>query len=62
MLSPLQEAVAAKVMRVAKEGTLTNLADQFTKPLMQRVREASWTVSLIEPTSHEGRLEGTERI
>ena len=34
-----REAVAAKVMRVAKEGTLTNLADLFTKPLMQSVRE-----------------------
>ena len=33
------EAVAATVMRVAKEGTLTNLADLFTKPLMQSVRE-----------------------
>ena len=34
-----REAVAAKVMRVTKEGTLTNLADLFTKPLMQSVRE-----------------------
>ena len=34
-----REAVAARVMRVAKEGTLTNLADLFTKPLMQAVRE-----------------------
>ena len=34
-----REAVAARVMRVAKEGTLTNLADLFTKPLMQVVRE-----------------------
>ena len=34
-----REAVAAKVMRVPKEGTLTNLADLFTKPLMQSVRE-----------------------
>ena len=33
------EAVAARVMRVAKEGTLTNLVDLFTKPLMQSVRE-----------------------
>ena len=33
------KAVAARVMRVAKEGTLTNLADLFTKPLMQGVRE-----------------------
>ena len=33
------EAVAARVMRVAKEGTLTNLADLFTKPLMQTIRE-----------------------
>ena len=31
--------VAARVMRVAKEGTLTNLAELFTKPLMQGVRE-----------------------
>ena len=34
-----REAVAARVMRVAKEGTLTNLADLFTKPLMPGVRE-----------------------
>ena len=34
-----REAVAARVMRVAKEGTLTNLADLFTKPLMQSIRE-----------------------
>ena len=34
-----REAVAARVMRVAKEGTLTNLADLFTKPLTQAVRE-----------------------
>ena len=34
-----REAVAARVMRVAKEGTWTNLADLFTKPLMQSVRE-----------------------
>ena len=34
-----REAVAARVMRVAKEGTLTNLADLFTKPLMQAVKE-----------------------
>ena len=34
-----RETVAARVMRVAKEGTLTNLADLFTKPLMQSVRE-----------------------
>ena len=33
------EVVAARVMRVAEEGTLTNLADLFTKPLMQAVRE-----------------------
>ena len=32
-----REAVAAKFMRVAKEGTLTNLADLFTRPLMQSV-------------------------
>ena len=34
-----REAVAARVMRVAKEGMLTNLADLFTKPLVQSVRE-----------------------
>ena len=34
-----REAVAAKGMRVAKEGTLTNLADLFTKPLVQSIRE-----------------------
>ena len=33
------KAVAARVMRVAKEGTLTNLADLFMKPLMQGERE-----------------------
>ena len=33
------KAVAARVMKVAKEGTLTNLADLVTKPLMQGVRE-----------------------
>ena len=34
-----REVVAARVMRVAKEGTLTNLADLFTIPLVQSVRE-----------------------
>ena len=34
-----REAVAAKVMRVTKEGKLTNLVDLFTRPLMQSVRE-----------------------
>ena len=34
-----REAVAARVMRVVKVGTLTNLADLFTKPLVQSVRE-----------------------
>ena len=34
-----REAVEARVMRVAKEGMLTNLADLFTKSLMQSVRE-----------------------
>ena len=34
-----RKAVAARVMRVAKESTLTNLADLFTKPSMQGVRE-----------------------
>ena len=34
-----RKAVAARVMRVAKDGMLTNLADLFTKPLMQTVRE-----------------------
>ena len=33
------EAVAARVMKLAKEGMFTNLADLFTKPLMQCVRE-----------------------
>ena len=36
-----RESVAAWVMRVAKEGMLSNLADLFTKPLMQSVREGS---------------------
>ena len=34
-----REAVAVRVMRVVKEGRLTNLSDLFTKPLMQGVRE-----------------------
>ena len=34
-----RKAVVARVMRVAKEGMLTNLADLFTKPLVQAVRE-----------------------
>ena len=34
-----REAVAARAMRVAKEGTLTNLVDLFTKALMQGIRE-----------------------
>ena len=34
-----REAVAARVMLVAKEGMLTNMADLFTNPLMQSVRE-----------------------
>ena len=34
-----REVVAARAMRVAKEGMVTNLADLFTKPLMQSVRE-----------------------
>ena len=33
------EAVTARVMRVMKEGTLTNLADLYTKPLVQTVQE-----------------------
>lgn len=34
-----REAVAARTMRIAKEGTLTNLSDLFTKPLPGPVRE-----------------------
>ena len=34
-----REAVAARVMRFAKEGTLTNLPDLLTKSLMQSVGE-----------------------
>ena len=34
-----REAVAAKTMRVAKEGTLTNLSDLFTKPLPEKRRD-----------------------
>ena len=35
-----REAVASRTERVAKEGTLTNLSDLFTKPLSQASREA----------------------
>ena len=35
-----REAVASRMVRVAKEGTLTNLSDLFTKPLSQATREA----------------------
>ena len=35
-----REAVAFHTVRVAKEGTLTNLSDLFTKPLSQASREA----------------------
>ena len=34
-----RQAVAAGTMRVAKEGTGTNLADLFTKPLVRFVRD-----------------------
>ena len=34
-----REAVASETIRVAKEGTLTNLSDLFTKPLPQVTRE-----------------------
>ena len=34
-----REAVASGTVRIAKEGTLTNLADLFTKPLVQTARE-----------------------
>ena len=34
-----REAVAAGTMRVAKEGTLTNLSDIFTKPLPEKRRD-----------------------
>ena len=30
----------ARMVRVAKEGTLTNLSDLFTKPMPQATREA----------------------
>ena len=35
-----REAVASHTVRVAKEGTLTNLRNLFTKPLSQATREA----------------------
>ena len=35
-----REAVASCIVRVAKEGTLTNLSDLFTKPMPQANREA----------------------
>ena len=35
-----REAVASRTVRVAKEGTLTNLSDLFTKPMPQANREA----------------------
>ena len=34
-----REAAASGTVRIAKEGTLTNLADLFTKPLVQTARE-----------------------
>ena len=34
-----REAVAARVSRIAKEGTATNLADMFIKILVQNRRE-----------------------
>ena len=34
-----QEAVACQMIRIAKEGTLTNLSDLFTKPLTHFTRE-----------------------
>ena len=34
------EAVASRTVQVAKEGTLTNLSDLFTKPMPQANREA----------------------
>ena len=34
-----REAVACRMIRVAKEGTLTNLSDLFTKPLTHATRE-----------------------
>ena len=35
-----REAVASRMVRVAKEKTLTNLSDLFTKPMPQANREA----------------------
>ena len=35
-----REAVASRTVRVAKEGTLTNLSDLFTKPMPQAKRQA----------------------
>ena len=35
-----REAVASRTVRVAKEGTLTNLSDLFTEPMPQANREA----------------------
>ena len=35
-----REAVASKVVRIAKEGTVTNLADIFTKMLCHPKRES----------------------
>ena len=35
-----REAVASRTVQVAKEGTLTNLSDLFTKPMPQTNREA----------------------
>ena len=35
-----REAIASRTVRVAKEGTLMNLSDLFTKPLSQASREA----------------------
>ena len=35
--STCREAVASRMIRVAKEWTLTNLSDLFTKPLSQAI-------------------------
>ena len=43
-----REAVACQMIRIAKEGTLTNLSDLSTKPLTHFIRENLLTVLRIE--------------
>ena len=54
----VREAVAAGIMRVAKEPTETNLADLFTKPL-SRLRRNSLLANIVwGPYFHSEWIEG----